>query len=290
MADILLSALVSSMVGNLNTSALQEFGVAWGLRTELENLGSTLSTIQAVLQAAEEKQWNSEAVRNWLRMLKDGTYDADDVLDEFATEALRRKVKRENGVKSQVSSFFSLRNRLIFRMKMTHKSKNVRDKLETICIERSKFHSREGDINMEVFDTEARQTSSLVNDSEIYGREEEKEKIIEVLLTNVSDQDNLAIYAVWGMGGLGKTTLAQLIYNDQRVERRFGMRIWVCVSNDFTDKKVGESDHRVHGRQCMWSNRELDPLQQRLQGKLRGRRFFLFWMMFGMSNMKNGTA
>ena len=37
-------------------------------------------------------------------------------------------------------------------------------------------------------------------------------------------------------------------------------------------------------------NRELDPLQQRLQGKLRGRRFFLFWMMFGMSNMKNGTA
>ena len=85
-----------------------------------------------------------------------------------------------------------------------------------------------------------------------------------MLLTNVSDQDNLAIYAVWGMWGLGKTTLAQLIYNDQRVERRFGMRIWVCVSNDFPDKKVGESDHRVHGRQCMWSSREMDPLQQRL--------------------------
>ncbi|KAK9984231.1 hypothetical protein SO802_033756 [Lithocarpus litseifolius] len=91
MADILLSALVSSMVGNLNTSALQEFGVAWGLRTELENLGSTLSATQAVLQDAEEKQWNSDAVRNWLRKLKDGAYDAEDVLDEFATEALRRK-------------------------------------------------------------------------------------------------------------------------------------------------------------------------------------------------------
>ena len=51
---------------------------------------------------------NSEAVRNWLRKLKDGAYDADDVLDEFATEDLRRKVERENGVKSQVSSFSSL--------------------------------------------------------------------------------------------------------------------------------------------------------------------------------------
>ena len=64
MADILLSALVSSMVGNLNTSALQELGVALGLRAELDNLESTLTTIQAVLQDAEEKQWKSEAIRN----------------------------------------------------------------------------------------------------------------------------------------------------------------------------------------------------------------------------------
>ena len=61
-------------------------------------------------------------------------------------------------------------------MKMAHKLKNVRYKLETISIERSKFHSREGDKNMEVFDTEARQTSSLVNESEIYGRDEEKKR------------------------------------------------------------------------------------------------------------------
>ena len=86
---------------------------------------------------------------------------------------------------------------------------------------------------MEVFDIERRQTGSVVIESEIYGRGEEKEKIIQVLLTDVSDQDNLAIYAVWGMGGLGKTTLAQLIYNDIRVQRHYDMRNWVCVSDDF---------------------------------------------------------
>ena len=110
MADILLSALVSSMVGNLNNSALQELGVALGLRAELDNLESTLSTIQAVLQDAEEKQWKSEAIRNWLRKLKEGAYDADDILDEFATEALIQKAEKEKGVKCQVSSFFSLQN------------------------------------------------------------------------------------------------------------------------------------------------------------------------------------
>ncbi|KAK4605443.1 hypothetical protein RGQ29_013484 [Quercus rubra] len=274
MADILLSALVSSIVGNLNTSALQELGIALGLRDELDNLESTLSTIQAVLQDAEEKQWKSEAIRNWLRKLKEGAYDADDVLDEFATEALIQKAEKEKGVKSQVSSFFSLQNRLIFPIKMAHKLKNVRDRLESISMERSKFHLREGDINMEVFDIERRQTGSVVIESEIYGRGEEKEKIILVLLTDVSDQNNLAIYAVWGMGGLGKTTLAQLIYNDARVQRHYDMRIWVCVSDDFHIRKLVRSIiESIDGSPCNLS--ELGPLQQCLQEKLRGRKFLL---------------
>ena len=75
-------------MGNLNTSALQEFGVAWGLGAELNNLKSTMSAIQSVLKDAEEKQWNSEAIRDWLGKLKDVACDADNVPDEFATEAL----------------------------------------------------------------------------------------------------------------------------------------------------------------------------------------------------------
>ncbi|KAL4601811.1 hypothetical protein ACB092_10G009200 [Castanea dentata] len=98
--------------------------------------------------------------------------------------------------------------------------------------------------------------------------------IIEELLTNVSDQDNLAIYAVWGMGGLGKTTLAQLVYNDQRVERHFEVRIWVCVSDDFQIKRLVRAIiESMEGSAC--SLVELDPLQQRLQEKLRGRKFLL---------------
>ncbi|KAM3693929.1 hypothetical protein ACJW31_07G022100 [Castanea mollissima] len=273
MAAVLLSSLVSSIVRSLNTLALKEFGIAWGLGTELNKLESTLSTIQAVLQDAEEKQWNSEAVRNWLRKLKDAAYDADNVVDEFATEALMRKVEREKGALTQVSSFFSLRNRLIFRMKMAHKLKNVKDRLEAISVERS-FHLREGDIKTEAFDVEKRQTSSFVNESKIYGRDEEKEKIIEVLLTNVSDQDNLAIYAVWGMGGLGKTTLAQLVYNDARVESHFKLRIWVCVSDDFHIRRLVKAIiESIDSSAC--NLLELDPLQQYLQEKLHGRRFLL---------------
>ncbi|KAM4087764.1 hypothetical protein ACB094_07G020600 [Castanea mollissima] len=275
MADLLLSALVSTVVGNLNTSALQEFGVAWGLGAELDKLKSTMSTIQSVLQDAEEKQWNSKAITDWLRKLKDVAYHADNVLDEFATEALMRKVEKEKGATGQVSRFFSLPNRIIFRMKMAHKLKDVRDRLDAISKERSEFHLSEGVISTEVVDVQRRKTCSRVNESVIYGRDEEKEKVIEVLLTNVSDdQDNLAIYAVWGMGGLGKTTLAQLVYNDVRVEKNFELRIWVCVSDDFQIiRLVRAIIESIDGKECKLS--ELDPLQQHLQEKLCGRRFLL---------------
>jgi structure-specific endonuclease subunit SLX1 len=90
---------------------------AGGLKAELQNLESTLTTVQAVRQDAEQKQWKSEAVKNWLRKLKDAAYDADDVLDEFAIEDQIRR-RQQKDLKKQVRSFFSLsQNPIVFDYK-----------------------------------------------------------------------------------------------------------------------------------------------------------------------------
>ncbi|KAJ6371571.1 hypothetical protein OIU77_001975 [Salix suchowensis] len=111
---------------------------------------------------------------------------------------------------------------------MAHKLKNMREKLDAIANDKNKFDlaSRVGEIAADhTYDW--RLTSSLVNESEILGRDKEKEELVNILLTNA---DDLSIHAVWGMGGLGKTTLAQLVYNEERVKQQFGLRIWVTGS------------------------------------------------------------
>ncbi|KAG8364953.1 hypothetical protein BUALT_Bualt18G0052200 [Buddleja alternifolia] len=255
MADALVSALAQTILGNLNSVVVQEIGL--------------------VLQDAELKQRKSEAIQNWLTKLKNAAYDADNVLDEIATEGLRRRANSERGMQHQLKSFLSSRNPLLFRSKMAHKVKNVREKLDSIAKERLQFHLSEGVVeNRFGVTSESRQTNSLVNESEIYGREEEKEMILKKIVGSGSEQDDLSVYAIWGMGGLGKTTLAKLVYNDARIEKHFELRIWVCVSDDFSTQRLLRAIIQSTGGGGSDIS-ELDPLSCLLQDKLRGRKFLL---------------
>lgn len=88
MAEILVSALVKAVIGNLNSALLHGFGLLWGLEDDLKRLESVFSTIQLVLKDAEVKQRNNLVLQNWLLKLKDVAYDAEDVLDRIATKDL----------------------------------------------------------------------------------------------------------------------------------------------------------------------------------------------------------
>ncbi|EXB68335.1 Putative disease resistance protein RGA4 [Morus notabilis] len=83
-----------------------------------------------------------------------------------------------------------------------------------------------------------RETHSFVPQEEIIGRDADKEAIMEQLLAHSSEENELMVIAIVGAAGLGKTALAQLIFNDSRVQDHFDLSIWVCVTEDFDLKKI----------------------------------------------------
>ncbi|XP_077249411.1 putative disease resistance protein RGA3 [Tasmannia lanceolata] len=218
MAEIILSSLVDSVIGHLTSSLLDEFRALRGVCHELEKHKTTLTTIQDVLQDAEERQVKSNSVRNWLLKLKDVAYDADNVLDEFRAEGLRLKVEGETHTRKRkswnpVTNFalsFLVLNPDSFERDMANKIKEIRDRLDEIAKERHALHLREGDGGRRPEIKLRPHTSSLIDHSHDFV----------------------------GMGGLGKTALAQLVYNDETVVNHFELRMWVCVSEDFDVRRL----------------------------------------------------
>ncbi|XXG79071.1 hypothetical protein AAC387_Pa09g0221 [Persea americana] len=77
-------------------------------------------------------------------------------------------------------------------------------------------------------------TSSLIDENNVFGREGDKMKITEILMSDGA----LSVIPVVGMGGLGKTTLVQLVYNDDTVKQHFGMRMCVCIGEEFDVRRI----------------------------------------------------
>ncbi|KAG5564296.1 hypothetical protein RHGRI_000483 [Rhododendron griersonianum] len=94
MAEVFLGAFVNVLVDRLASGDLWNFARKERIDTQLMKWSSMLEQVQAVVADAEEKQITDRETNLWLSDLEDLSYDMDDVLDEFTTEALRRKVMK----------------------------------------------------------------------------------------------------------------------------------------------------------------------------------------------------
>ncbi|KAK9138780.1 hypothetical protein Sjap_009374 [Stephania japonica] len=240
--NIVLDAVVGDIVERVVSLAVDEIGLVIGVENELRKLKAVLTNIQAVLQDAERKQGEQQqqTLRVWLHDLKQVAYDAEDVLDKIAYKELKYII--HNKVPRWLNP-----KRLVSRGKIAHEIKAINQELDVIDKRRKMFqlesnndHSASSGFGQMITYVD-RETASYVKDSSVIGRESDKEEIIKMLINGNTDRDQvstgnniaLPVIAIVGLGGLGKTTLAQLVYNDAVVEEHFELRVWICVSTNF---------------------------------------------------------
>lgn len=270
MAEAVLFNLATAILNLAGSYTFSEIQLVRGARDELDSLKDTVETIRAVLLDAEKQQWHNHQVKLWLGRLKDVLYDAHDLLDDVATEDLRRKVMPSNKMSKSVRVFFSKSNQLAHSLKVGNEIQKLRKRLDRIANDK-KFHL----VQHLSEETMARGKKLEIStpDEQIIGRKKDKEKIKQLLLYS-SSSDTVSFVSIVGKGGLGKTALARLVYNDREVEKHFDLKMWVCVSNVFDVNLIIKEILKLANYQDH-EDRPLDQLQRLLHETLGKKKYLL---------------
>uniref|UniRef100_A0A803LMJ4 Uncharacterized protein n=1 Tax=Chenopodium quinoa TaxID=63459 RepID=A0A803LMJ4_CHEQI len=262
-----------TLLASLQCSELQEILSIFGYKSQLDDLRRTVSAVNAVLLDAEAKQELSHEAQHRLEELKEAVFEADDLLDEFVTLAEQKQLLETGGTFSKKVRYLFSDNQLGVAYRMSRGVKKIRKKLDAIAYN-TQFSLKH---DPEPIRRRRPETCSYVDAGDIIGRKDDLEKIVGMMLDSNVQRD-VSFLTVVGIGGLGKTALAQLVYNDPRVTSAFSLRLWTCFSDqdqkqldvkDILCKILASATDKPH------KDFTMDQVQKQLRDQLAGKKYLL---------------
>ncbi|XP_060182497.1 putative late blight resistance protein homolog R1A-3 [Lycium barbarum] len=105
------------------------------------------------------------------------------------------------------------------------------------------------------------------------GFERETEMLIEQLVTGPRELDVISIF---GMPGLGKTTLARKLYDHEAISNRFAIHLWCCSSQSYDNRALLlELLGHISKLDDSTKNKSNDELAEKLYKSLKGKRYLI---------------
>ncbi|KAJ4702701.1 NB-ARC domain-containing disease resistance protein [Melia azedarach] len=243
MVDAIISPILEHLISMAVEEATEQVCLVIGIREEMVKLNGIRENIQAAFVEAERSKMKAETRELWLDKLRDLFYDMEDVLDEWNYNRLKFQI--EGVAQKKVFPFpvpCSCFKRVVLDCGIASKIKEINEKLDSVTQQRNMFNPNVNDIT--VIETRKQgPTISMIDESEIVGRVTEKNYLVSKLICEGSgEQKDLHIISLVGTGGIGKTTVAQLAFNDAAIKRTFKKRrIWVSVSDTFDPFKIARA-------------------------------------------------
>ncbi|KAL2469479.1 putative disease resistance RPP13-like protein 1 [Abeliophyllum distichum] len=285
MVDATINMVVKRLAPIIEQRVRDEVNLLLNSRNEAASLASKLKRIQQLLEAAERKGVTDPQVKAWLEKIEDVAYEMDDVLDEWEMRIHEHETEGSEDVSDfweKVSSFIQSLclcfQDVIKRRRIALKIKQLNGRLESIAKENDDEFKFLPNLSEEI-DQESQRfnrvlATSFVDESKIKGRVDDKNILLSKLLSESEKGNGIQIISIVGTGGLGKTTLAQLVFNDFRVKTHFEQSIWICVSNPFNEIRIAKAILESLN-QTSPNLTEFQTLLQCIETTVSGKRFLL---------------
>ncbi|KAK4263347.1 hypothetical protein QN277_028770 [Acacia crassicarpa] len=277
-----MEVIADRVIRLLGSLAANNLELLWNFQDDLETMKRTMAGIRAVLHDAETNAMKGFPINHSLQMLKDVLLDADDLLDVYLADELAREVMTKDKMGKEVRIFFSKSNRIVCAHKIGRQIRAIRKKLDGIYDTRNLFMLHESSSSTSNESHEWRLTHSFVREEDFVGRDEERKRLITTIL-NPDVTREVSVVPIVGIGGSGKTTLAQHVYNDVSVKNHFELMMWVCVSDETHALSNNMLAQKIIGGQQ--TSAPMLPPVEKLCHQVEGKRFLL--VLDDVWNIKN---
>ncbi|XP_048444605.1 putative disease resistance RPP13-like protein 1 [Pyrus x bretschneideri] len=275
LGEVFLAAFLKVLLNRLTSHEILNYLENFrGVTKKLDKWRAVLSAIGGVLSDAEEKQLTEDAIKLWLDDLRDLAYDVEDMLDKFATQMLKRMIEGRD----QACTSNKVRNSLFkikFNWDMNSEMKKITERLQDISERKDKFGLK--DIGTSAKESRSLPSSGVLDEKLLVGRDGDKGRIIELLSRKYEHAGavNFGIVAIVGMAGVGKTTLAQLVFNNEDdAMKEFELKVWISVSDDFNVVRVTKAIlESLTSRPVQME--EFSKIQHDLSEQLTGKMFLI---------------
>ncbi|KAF7092194.1 hypothetical protein CFC21_094700 [Triticum aestivum] len=227
------AALVSAATGALKP-VLEKLGALVGdkykrfkgVHDDIKSLTRELTAMEAFLLKMSEEEDPDVQDKVWMNEVRELSYDMEDSIDDF--------MQSVGSQDSKPDGFLEKMKNLLGKMKARRRIGNeiydLKKQITEVAERNERYKAREAFSKAKNTTVDPRALAIFQHASELVGIDEPKAEIIKLLTQGGSTQEKMNLVSIVGSGGMGKTTLANQVYQD--LKGKFQCQAFLSVSRN----------------------------------------------------------
>ncbi|KAF7087109.1 hypothetical protein CFC21_090328 [Triticum aestivum] len=230
------AALVSAATGalkpvlaKLGALAGDEYKRFKGVRADMKSLTRELTAMDAFLLKMSEEEDPDVQDKVWMNEVRELSYDMEDSIDDFMQSVNDGDTKPDGFLEKMKNSLGKL-GKMKARRRIGNEIEDLKKQMIEVAERNARYKAREAFSKAKNATVDPRALAIFKHASELVGIDEPKAEVIKLLTEGVSTQEQVKLVSIVGSGGMGKTTLANQVYQDLKGE--FKCRSFLSVSRN----------------------------------------------------------